>query len=60
MLSSLYQYTREISMKRMQKMQKDLEFFLRRDPLTGLYNRRGYDHNIPNIEEIFLWCYPYV
>jgi len=51
MLSSLYQYTREISMKRMQKMQQDLEFFLRRDPLTGLYNRRGYNHNIPNIEK---------
>jgi diguanylate cyclase (GGDEF)-like protein len=51
MLSSLYQYTREISMKRMQKMQKDLEFFLRRDPLTGLYNRRGYDYNIPNIKK---------
>jgi len=50
-LSSLYQYTREISMKHMQKMQKDLEFFLRRDPLTGLYNRRGYDYNISNIEK---------
>ena len=51
MLSSLYQYTREISMKRMGKMQNDLEFFLRRDPLTGLYNRRGYDYNISNIEK---------
>ena len=51
MLSSLYQYTREISMKRMQKMQEDLEFFLRRDSLTGLYNRRGYDDNIKNIEK---------
>jgi len=51
MLSSLYQYTRETSMKHMRKMQKDLEFFLRRDPLTGLYNRRGYDYHIPYIEE---------
>ena len=50
-LSSVYQYTREISIQRMQKMQKDLEFFLRRDPLTGLYNRRGYDFNIQNIED---------
>jgi len=50
-LSSLYQYTRETSMRRMQKMQSDLEFFLRRDPLTGLYNRRGYDYNISNIKE---------
>jgi diguanylate cyclase (GGDEF)-like protein len=50
-LSSGYQYTREASMKRMRKMQQDLEFFLRIDPLTGLYNRRGYEHNIPNIEE---------
>ncbi|PTB83920.1 hypothetical protein C9926_00330 [Sulfurovum lithotrophicum] len=51
MLSSLYQYTREITMKRMKKMQSDLEFFLRRDPLTGLFNRRGYDYNIPHIEK---------
>ncbi len=50
MLSALYQYTREVSMKRMIKMQSDLEFFLRRDPLTGLYNRRGYDYNIKHIE----------
>lgn len=50
MLSALYQYIREISMKRMRKIQNDLEFFLRRDPLTGLYNRRGYDHNIQKIE----------
>lgn len=50
-LSSLYQYIREISMERMRQLQTDLEFFLRRDPLTGLYNRRGYDYHIPNIEE---------
>ncbi len=49
-LSSLYQYIREISMKRMKKMQSDLEFFLRRDPLTGLYNRRGYEDNITSIK----------
>jgi len=50
-LSSLYQYTREISMKRMHKMQTELEFFLKRDPLTGLFNRRGYDYNIKQIED---------
>ena len=38
-------------MERMRQLQTDLEFFLRRDPLTGLYNRRGYDYHIPNIEE---------
>lgn len=47
-LSSLYQYTREISTERMRQMQKDLESFLRIDPLTGLYNRRGYDDIIKN------------
>ena len=50
LLSTLYQYTREKSIKKMRKIQKDLEFFLRRDPLTGLYNRRGYDDNIQYIE----------
>ena len=50
-LSSLYQYTREISMKRMRQLQTDLEFFLRRDPLTGLYNRRGYDYHIGYIND---------
>ena len=47
--SSLYAYSREKSLKRMKKIQKDLEFFLKRDPLTGLYNRRGYHDNIHKI-----------
>lgn len=51
MLSGVSQYTREGSMKRMHKLQQDLEFFLKRDPLTGLYNRRGYDLSISRIEE---------
>ena len=49
-LSSVYEYSREKSSKKMIKMRKDLEFYLRRDELTGLYNRRGYQDNIGKIQ----------
>ena len=45
-LSSVYGYSREKASKKMVKMKNDLEFFLRRDELTGLYNRRGYTDNL--------------
>ncbi len=48
-LSALYEYFREKSMKKMKKVQHDLEFFLKRDPLTGLYNRRGYHASMDQI-----------
>jgi len=50
-LSAVYGYSREKSSKKMTKMRKDLEFFLRRDELTGLYNRRGYQDNINKIQD---------
>jgi len=49
-LSSVYGYSREKSSEKMLKMRKDLEFFLRRDELTGLYNRRGYQDKVENIK----------
>ena len=50
-LSAVYGYSREKSSQKMTKMRKDLEFFLRRDELTGLYNRRGYQDNINKIQD---------
>lgn len=58
-LSSLYAYSREKTLKKMKKIQKDLEFFLKRDPLTGLYNRRGYHdsiHKIGDTHGVMLMC----
>lgn len=58
-LSSLYEYSKERSMRKMKKIQSDLEFFLKRDPLTGLYNRRGYHDSIDNISDkhgVMLMC----
>ena len=52
-LSVVYGYSREKSSEKMLKMRKDLEFFLRRDELTGLYNRRGYQDKIENIKHDF-------
>jgi len=52
-LSAVYGYSREKSAWKMTKMRKDLEFFLRRDELTGLYNRRGYQDNINKIEDTY-------
>ncbi len=51
-LSAVYGYSREKSSGKMIKMTKDLEFFLRRDELTGLYNRRGYKDEINNLLQI--------
>jgi len=51
--SAVYGYSRERSSDKMKKMKKDLEFFLRRDELTGLYNRRGYQDNMQNIQDSF-------
>ncbi|MCF6243750.1 MAG: GGDEF domain-containing protein [Sulfurovum sp.] len=48
-LSALYEYSKERSLRKMKKIQSDLEFFLKRDPLTGLYNRRGYHDSIDDI-----------
>lgn len=48
-LTSLYEYSRVKSIKKMKKLQKDLKFFLKQDELTGLYNRRGYNDNIEKI-----------
>ena len=42
MLSAIYGYFRELSLDKMRSLQKELRFYLRRDELTGLYNRRGY------------------
>lgn len=58
-LSALYEYSKERSMKKMKKIQSDLEFFLKRDPLTGLYNRRGYHDSIDQISDkhgVMLMC----
>jgi len=58
-LSSVYGYSREKTSKKMLKMQNDLEFFLRRDELTGLYNRRGYSDNLHMIHDtqgVILMC----
>ena len=58
-LSALYEYSKERSMKKMKKIQSDLEFFLKRDPLTGLYNRRGYHDSIDEISDkhgVMLMC----
>ncbi len=52
-LSAVYGYSREKSSKKMIKMRKDLEFFLRRDELTGLYNRRGYQDKIHSIKATY-------
>ncbi|HIQ27969.1 MAG TPA: GGDEF domain-containing protein [Sulfurovum sp.] len=57
--SSLYAYSREKSLKKMKKIQKDLEFFLKRDPLTGLYNRRGYHDGMDRVGDthgVMLMC----
>jgi len=59
LVTALYTYSREKSTKKMEKVHKDLEFFLRRDPLTGLYNRRGYNDSIDGITEkhgVMLMC----
>lgn len=50
-LSAIYGYSREKSSNKMKKLSDDLEFFLRRDELTGLYNRRGFQDNIHKIKE---------
>jgi diguanylate cyclase (GGDEF)-like protein len=58
-LSALYEYSKAKSMKKMKKVQSDLEFFLRRDPLTGLYNRRGYHDSMDQINDkhgVMLMC----
>jgi diguanylate cyclase (GGDEF)-like protein len=58
-LSALYEYSKERAMRKMKKIQSDLEFFLRRDPLTGLYNRRGYHDSIDRINNkhgVMLMC----
>ena len=58
-LSALYEYSKERSIKKMKKVQSDLEFFLKRDPLTGLYNRRGYHDSIDEISDkhgVMLMC----
>jgi diguanylate cyclase (GGDEF)-like protein len=52
-ITAVYGYSREKSSKKMVKMQKDLEFFLRRDELTGLYNRRGYQDKIYSIQNTY-------
>jgi len=52
-ITAVYGYSREKSSKKMFKMQKDLEFFLRRDELTGLYNRRGYQDKIYSIQNTY-------
>lgn len=45
LLAALYEYARATTARKMKKLQKDLQFFLKRDELTGLYNRRGYNDN---------------
>ncbi len=58
-LSSLYEYSREKSLRKMKKIQRDLEFFLKRDLLTGLYNRRGYHdsfHEIGDTHGVMIMC----
>lgn len=52
-LSAVYGYSREKSSSKMKKLSEDLEFFLRRDELTGLYNRRGFQDNIHKIRESY-------
>ena len=58
-LAALYEYSKERSMRKMKKVQSDLEFFLKRDPLTGLFNRRGYHDSIDEISDkhgVMLMC----
>jgi len=52
-ITAVYGYSREKSSQKMRKMRKDLEFFLRRDELTGLYNRRGYQDKIDTIKDTY-------
>ena len=49
LLSSVYESINQKTLIRMQNLQKDLTFFLRRDELTGLFNRRGYNDNTNKI-----------
>jgi len=51
-LSSTYEYSRETSIKHLQKLRKDLENMTLKDDLTGLYNRRAYNQNLKTIHEI--------
>lgn len=58
-LSLLYEYSKEKSLKKMHKVQSDLEFFLKIDPLTGLFNRRGYHASLSKIGDkhgVMLMC----
>ena len=52
-LSSVYEYFHELSSARMKTLKKDLEFFLRSDELTGLYNRRGYQDKVTGNKNAF-------
>lgn len=52
-LSSVYGYFREQSLTKMKNLQKELEFYLRRDELTGLYNRRGYQAKTTLSSQLF-------
>ena len=58
-VTGVYTYSREKSLRKMKKIHSDLEFFLKRDPLTGLYNRRGYTDKIDGIGDkhgVMLMC----
>jgi len=59
LVTALYTYSREKSTRKMKKVHSDLEFFLKRDPLTGLYNRRGYNESMNGITDkhgVMLMC----
>jgi len=52
-LSAIYEYSRSISISKMEKIRDNLEFYLVRDDLTGLYNRRGFKNKIDYIESTY-------
>lgn len=58
-LSAMYEYSNAKAFNNMQKLKEELEYSSTRDYLTSLYNRRGYDKNIKNIQNargVILMC----
>ncbi|MCF6244585.1 MAG: GGDEF domain-containing protein [Sulfurovum sp.] len=58
-LSALYEYNNVTSFDTLQKLREELEENSTRDRLTNLYNRRGYEKYIENIDDpqgIILMC----
>jgi len=50
LVSAAYEYSRDMSYRYANKLQKELEHIALFDDLTGTYNRRGYRNHLNNIE----------